>query len=209
MRNKHQQIWDRIVLMHLLHAAQSGGVVDNIKVQKLMFMAQVEGDSRGLSIAPYSFERRNYGPYSSELAGEVLLLEELCLVDPETRELTGHGQQLLKDLRREIEKSAAAREVLDVVFKICEQHKHRESRTELVEFVHGMVVPVAGWGNEPVVVRDIPLRVAILRPHDRYMMKHPPLPGHIIHEIENEFVVPHAERRHEDQTDRLSVCDTD
>lgn len=209
MRSKHQQIWDHIVLMHLLHAAQCGGGVDNLKIQKLMFMAQVGGDVRGLSVAPYSFDRRTYGPYSEELAGEVHKLEQLGLVDPETRELTAGGEQLLKDLRPALERSAAARVVLDVVVGVCEEHKHRDGLRDLVEFVHTMVVPVAGWGNEPMMVRDIPLHVHILRPHDRYMRKDAPLPAHILHEIEIEFVVPHVGRRHTGEHDRLGVCDTD
>jgi hypothetical protein len=193
MRTRSQEIWDRIVLLHLLQDAQQKKGVDNVKIQKLTFISEITGAAQKLKAAHYPFFRFTYGPYSKELANEVTLLEELCFINSESRELTDRAKLILKYVDPEVRQSGPANEVLAIVRRICTAYKGYESFPDLVNAVYDMVVPVAGWDNAESKIKDIPLCVDILRPDDLKASEVMPLPDDLIDDLEAEFLIP-AER---------------
>lgn len=216
MRTRPQEIWDRIVLLHLLQSAQIERGVDNIKVQKLMFISLAEGRSKGLRIAHYSFFRHTHGPYSKDLADELSLLEQLGFVNPESRELTDRAQQMLEYALPILKQSQAASEILAVVDDVCSSYKDLESLPHLVNFVHQMVVPVADWGNEHAAVRDVPLCVYILKPTALDSTEVTLLSQRLLHDLDDRFTVSADQLQLDNEMARVGhigrrfgICDTD
>jgi hypothetical protein len=216
MRTRPQEIWDRIVLLHLLEAARIERGVDTPKVQKLMFIALVEGKSKGLRVAHYSFFRHIHGPYSKDLADELLLLEQLGFVNPESRELTDRARQMLDFTLPSIRQSVAARDIFALVDDVCAAYKDLESLPHLVNFVHQMVVPVADWGNDQAAVRDVPLCVYILRPNVVDTMEATLLSERLLRDLDDKFSVSADHLQLENEMarvghmgQRFGICDTD
>jgi uncharacterized protein YwgA len=209
LRTQPQEIWDRIILLHLLQAAHGHAGVDNLKIQKLMFIAEIEGARRNLRAAHYPFFRHTHGPFSKELANEVVLLERLGLIDPESRELTDRAAPILQRASHDMDRSAKATEVLSIVNGVCADCKHLDSFPHLVNHVLDMVVPVAGWGNEPAAIRDVPLCVDILRPNDLHAMDVLPFDADLLGELEDAFSATADQHGLGSEMAHYSICDTD
>jgi hypothetical protein len=206
--HKPHEIWDRVLLLHVLRAAQTGKIADNLRIQKLMFLCEAEGASRGVSVGHYAFERAAHGPFSAELAQDVHLLERHCLVDPETRELTKRAKAALDFVAPEIAKSDEAKKSVELIEAVCAKHKGRESFPELVEVVEEIELPVAGWGNERAKVKDVPMHVHMLRPHNEHAMEAPPIGANALRHIEYEFFAA-DQLEPESELAGFGVCDTD
>jgi hypothetical protein len=80
MRNEGQ-IWDQIFLLNLFSCSDER--LDNLKIQKIVFLTEIEGRNRNFAAANFPFFRYHFGPYSKVAANTVRKLEVFGFVDPE------------------------------------------------------------------------------------------------------------------------------
>jgi|ERR1035437_579797 uncharacterized protein YwgA len=161
-----QNAWNKISLLVMLHYAhQKRGIfVDNLRVQKTAFLTELRGRERHLKAAYYEFFRCKLGPFSKGLANDVASLELLGFIDSESRELTERGKYLCRYVKPEIEKSASAKEAIEIAKAIGDSLRTLSS-PRIVNKVYAMCVPVDGMGNRVVRIQDIPLNTDILIPN--------------------------------------------
>jgi hypothetical protein len=77
MRTATEEAWDQIFLLSLF--AGSDEPLDNLKVQKVVFISEDEARRDGILAAHFPFYRNKFGPYSPVLANDVRRLED-CTV---------------------------------------------------------------------------------------------------------------------------------
>ena len=194
MRTLGQQCWDKFVLLRLFREISSAS--GNLKAQKLVFLAQLQGQQTGIALSHFRFFRYQLGPYSAFLANDITALEGVGVVTKSTKRLTNRGQFLhdyilgaLKDDGREGLATAA----LGIVDGIARRYGGRTGRS-LMDHVYGLNVPVVDYGGQRVLVAEIPTGLDILDPaHTDNLEDIQPLPPDLINDIQSELAIP-AER---------------
>jgi uncharacterized protein YwgA len=176
-----QQYWDYVFLLNL--GSCSGEPLDNLKIQKLTFISEDTARQREkLKAANFSFFRYNQGPYSKELADAVRELENLGLIDPETRVPTERGRYVLDYVEEFVNESKPAQHALRILGETCKKYKKVKS-SKLVNVVYDMKVPVAQFDGKIMKVRDIPKNIDIIRPGSENLTDFSVFPQDIIEDL--------------------------
>ena len=78
MRKPHDISIDRTLLVYVLHLAASNEclMVSDVKVQQLIFLAELQMLGKGLRGLHYEFMRFPYGAFSKELDNDLLALRK-------------------------------------------------------------------------------------------------------------------------------------
>src|SRR5271154_2293413 len=106
MRTFANEAWDQVFLLALFSGANEP--LDNLKIQKVVFLTEEEARKQKLIAAHFPFFRNKFGPYSPLLANTVRKLEDCCFIYPETRQPTKRGQYILDYVADDIEESKSA-----------------------------------------------------------------------------------------------------
>ncbi len=178
------QIWDQIFLLNLFSCSEEP--LDNLKIQKIVFVSEIEGRNRNFAVANYPFFRFHYGPYSKVAANTVRKLEVFGFVDPEFHKPTERGQYVLDYVSEFITHSSKAVEALKILQATCKQYRDTKS-SQLVNIVYGMKVSVVGMGGKMMTVREIPECVDIIVPAEEKLETFIPFPEDLFGDLVTEF----------------------
>jgi uncharacterized protein YwgA len=184
MQNAEMEVWDSAFLLALFACSQEP--LDNLKIQKIVFISENEAREEKLKAANFTFFRYNLGPYSKELANKVRMLEDANFIDPETRRPTSRGEYVLDYLSECTGESPEIARALEILYKVCKKYRGTRS-SRLVDAVYKMEVPVTGLNGQLMKVRDIPLCTDILDPERENLPKSPSLPQEMIDDLKVEF----------------------
>jgi len=194
MATKAQSAWNKIALLEVLEAAHNSGrkLVDNVAIQKLTFLAELQGRKVDLKSAYYRFFRFKHGPFSKELLNDVTYLERYGFIDPENRELLDRGRYLIGYVQTEIEASELASQTLGIINEIAENWKDFKGWS-IVDKVYELKVPVDGMGQQKMLVADIPLNTDILVPDWSHERDVQPFSMETVEDIQSELLIPWSE----------------
>ena len=156
-----QEVWNQLFLLALFRCSEEP--LDNLKIQKVVFISEDEGRKRGIAAADFKFFRFNLGPYSKAIANDVRKLEAFGFIDPETRQPTERGKYILEYLAEIISESQPAKLSLEILDSVCEQYRSVKS-SRLVDIVYDRTVPVSAYNGTEMKVKDIPACTDIINP---------------------------------------------
>jgi hypothetical protein len=74
MRTPNQIIVDRALLLYVLHAAESHGLLSDVKLQQLCFLCELQTFGKGFKGFHFEFFRFAYGAFSKDLDNDLLSL---------------------------------------------------------------------------------------------------------------------------------------
>lgn len=190
IRNRKQTIWDYAATLKLFDEVNKVGAMDgNLKLQKLSFLAELEGSNQGLACLHFRFFRYTYGPYSIDVAAGVDQLTSLGFCTA-SRKLTKRGQFFLDYIRPEVEHSDLALQAYEV-FKQTARDYGKRGGMRLKEMIYNMVVPVYELGGESMKVVDIPFHADIFVPTCEHNLKEVvPFDEGLIGDLEEELRIP-------------------
>lgn len=178
------QIWDKVFLLNLFNCSEEP--LDNLKIQKIVFLSEMEGRNREFAVANYPFFRYHYGPYSKVAANDVRKLEVFGFVDPEFHRPTARGRYVLDYVHEFVKHSAKAIEALEILQATCDKYRDTKS-SKLVDIVYGMKVSVVGMSGKVMAVREIPECVDIIVPAEEKLETFVPFPQDLLDDLVTEF----------------------
>jgi uncharacterized protein YwgA len=184
MRNEEQEIWDQVFLLNLFGC--SGEPLDNLKIQKIVFISEDEARKQKLAAAHFPFFRFNLGPYSKVVANDVRKLEDFGFIDPETRRPTERGEYVLAYIAECVSVSERAKTALGILDGVCTEYRYTKS-SDLVDIVYNRSVSVVGLNGEVMKVRDIPLCTDILFPVEERLGEPIHLSAELVSDLRTEF----------------------
>jgi uncharacterized protein YwgA len=184
MASVQQLFWDHVFLLNLFKC--SAEPLDNLKIQKMVFLSEVEGRARNFATANFPFFRYHFGPYSKVAANLVRKLEVFGFVDPEFHQPSERGEYVLDYVQEFIRQSPRAVEALEILHAMCEKYRDTKS-SALVDIVYGMKVSVIGMGGRVMTVRDIPECVDIIVPAEEKLETFIPFPKDLLDDLATEF----------------------
>lgn len=160
-RTPAEEIWDQIFLLNLFGCSPEP--LDNLKIQKVVFVSEDEGRRKGLATAHFPFFRYNLGPYSKVIANDVRRLEDFGFIDKETLQPTDRGRYVLQYVASLVDHSKSAKESLGILQSVCKRYRDTKS-SRLVNIVYDMKVPVLGFDGKVMRVKEIPANTDIIDP---------------------------------------------
>jgi hypothetical protein len=183
-RSDSQELWDQFFLLSLFQCSDEP--LDNLKIQKIIFISEDKARREKLAAAHFPFFRYNLGPYSKVVANDVRRLEDLGFIEPETKKPTKRGQFVLAYLDEFAQASKEASQALSILGGVCKSYRDFRS-SQLVDAVYGMEVSVIGLNGEIMRVRDIPLCTDILDPNREHLKDFSALPDDVVEDLKTEF----------------------
>lgn len=184
MASVQQLFWDHVFLLNMFQF--SAEPLDNLKIQKLVFVTEDRARTEKFAAADFPFFRFTYGPFSKYLAEDVRFLEDSGFVDSEYRHPTERGQFILDYVGEFIKHSPQAVEALRLLYAVCQEYRDTKSST-LVDIVHRMKVSVVGLGGEVMAVQDVPRCMDIIVPEQERLSLEIPFPADLIEDLKIEF----------------------
>jgi len=184
MRNEEQEIWDQVFLLNLFGCSEEP--LDNLKIQKIVFISEDEARKIKLAAAHFPFFRYNLGPYSKVLANDVRKLEDFGFIDPETKHPTERGEYILAYVKECTSTSKQATTVLEILKGVCTEYRYTRS-SDLVDIVYNRSVSVVGLNGEVMKVRDIPPCIDILFPVEERLAEPIRFPKELVSDLQTEF----------------------
>jgi len=180
MRSTIEEAWDQIFLLALF--ASSKEPLDNLKIQKVVFISEDEARKNQLLAAHFPFYRNKFGPYSPLLANDVRKLEDWGFIYPETRQPTDRGKYLLEYVADGIQESRTASTSLEIL--AATQKKYQDMGSfALKDAVYEMRVSVVGLKGTVMAVKEIPMRTTILHPALERLNDSASLPNDLLDDI--------------------------
>lgn len=189
MRTLGQNIWDYVATLSLFSAVNNIDQIDgNLKIQKLVFLSELEGLNKNIITTHFRFFRYQYGPYSPVLADDVKTLIKQGFITTK-HILTKRAQFVLDYTKDAIDSSTPARKVLTLLNEIAKKYGRR-SGPWLTDLVYGLEVPVHDFNRKLMKVRDIETGFDIVVPtRTPNISKIEPFSEDLINDLKEEFAI--------------------
>ncbi len=163
MKTEKQKISEALLLLRILH--KDNNILGNLKLQKEVFLTELNLLQSDLGGLYYKYFRYNLGPYSKELAENFKWLAERGFVHKTTYSLTERGIYLVEFMEgvlREYKKNA---KIFDLVDSTVSQYRDYNGY-KLTNVVYNLKVAPHDLPDEEIKVKDIPVFTDILVAED-------------------------------------------
>ena len=163
MRTPHHIAIDRALLVYTLHLAESKdcSMVSDVKVQQLIFLAELQMLGKGLRGWHYEFMRFPYGAFSKELDNDLLALRKKERL--QNFDVVGQAKECLPLLEQSIAGVEANERIMDVLETVAETYGPQDVG-EITASVENVEMSVVDLPEETLHVRDVPFHVIVLVP---------------------------------------------
>lgn len=163
MRKQKEVYIDYILLLYLLHYCQEKkSLIDGpLKLQKLVFISELNMTNKSEKGLHFKFFRYNYGPYSKELAEDHKELKNLGLVS--AYRTSNKGIEILKLLWDAIQ---AEKKNSDITHEITEaiDRYGKYAGSQLVNMVYNMKMEPHDMPGHTMRIKDIPTFTDLIVP---------------------------------------------
>jgi len=159
------RVVNNILLLHLIEKANSIGCVeDNLKLQKLVYLAQKKLIEKKFKVFSYNFFRWDKGPFSADVNNDLNSLTSRGLIKKRWPiRLTKEGTELLDSCSELVEENEAFIRIIDEVISDFAEY----TPEEIKEYVYEMSVFVPRL-REVMTIAEIPRGTLILfKPSDK------------------------------------------
>ncbi len=184
MKTKDQRIAEAVLLLRVLH--KDNNILGNLKLQKEIFLAEVDFLEKGLGGLYYKFFRYNYGPYSNDLHTDYMTLANKGFIHKTTYTLTDRGKYLVEfvdGICRDHKNNARVFHALD---RIVEKYRPYNG-TQLKSLVYNLKIEPDDMPGRKMRIEDIPVFTDLILPEYRHYKYCLEVPSHVLADIEEEL----------------------
>jgi uncharacterized protein YwgA len=155
-----ERVTNILLLLYLIDQANAKGKVeDELKLQKLAFLAEKELVKRRLKALSYNFFRWLKGPFSKNLRLDLILLTQSGFVRNENNriELTEKAREVLSNCQELLDVNKHFLKSIDAITDTYSQHPS----DDIKELVYSMEIMVPRV-RQIMIIKDIPMRQLML-----------------------------------------------
>ena len=164
MRKPQEITIDRTLLIYGLHLAQEQecSMVSDVKVQQLIFLAELQMFGKGVRGLHYEFMRFPYGAFSKDLDNDLLALRKKERL--QNFDVVGQAEECIPLLDEEVVSGVEANEqVMEILQSVVETYGPQDVG-EITKSVEDVEISVVDRPEEKLCVRDIPFHSIVLVP---------------------------------------------
>lgn len=163
MRTPQDISIDRTLLVYVLRLAESKefSMVSDVKVQQLIFLAELQILGKGLRGLHYEFMRFPYGAFSKDLDNDLLALRKKERL--QNFDVVGQAEDCIPLLEESIAGVEANEQIMEILDTVVETYGPQDVG-EITTSVENVEISVVDRPEEKLCVRDIPFHVIVLVP---------------------------------------------
>ena len=164
MRKPQEITMDRALLVYALYLAgeKECAMVSDVKVQQLVFLAELQMLGKGVCGLHYEFMRFPYGAFSKDLDNDLLALRKKERL--QNFDVVGSAEECIPLLDEEAAAGAEANEqVMEILQSVVETYGPQDVG-EITKSVEDVEISVVDRPEEKLCVRDIPFHSIVLVP---------------------------------------------
>ncbi len=164
MRTPHNIMIDRTLLVYALRMVQEKewAMVSDVKVQQLIFLAELQMLGKGVRGLHYAFMRFPYGAFSKDLDNDLLALRKKERL--QNFDVVGRAEECLPLLSDEaLAGDEVNEQILEILKSVVETYGPQDVG-EITKSVEDVEISVTGRPEEKLCVRDIPFHSIVLVP---------------------------------------------
>lgn len=164
MRTPREITIDRTLLVYGLYLAQENAcsMVSDVKLQQLVFLAELQMLGKGVRGWHYEFMRFPYGAFSKDLDNDLLALRKKERL--QNCDVVGPAEECIALLDEEMTSGGEANEqVMEILRSVVETYGPQEVG-EITKSVEDVEISVTDRPEETLCVRDIPFHSIVLVP---------------------------------------------
>jgi len=163
MRKPNDITIDRTLLIHVLHLVEEKefSIVSDVKLQHLVFLAELQMLGKGLRGFHYEFMRYPYGVLSRDLDNDLLAMrkkEQLQNFD-----VVGEVEACLPLLEEAIPGVEAHEQIMEIIQTVIETYGGQDLG-EIAKSVEDVEISVVDRPEDKLLILDIPFHSIILVP---------------------------------------------
>jgi hypothetical protein len=163
MRKPNDIIIDRALLIYVLHLSESKefSMVSDVKLQHLVFLAELQMLGKGLRGFHYEFMRYPYGVFSRDLDNDLLAMRKKeQLQNFDVMEPTGDCLPLLEAAIPGVE---AHEQIMEIIQTVVETYGGQDLG-EIAKSVENVEISAVDKPEEKLLILDIPFHAMMLVP---------------------------------------------
>lgn len=162
MRKPQEITIDRALLVYGLYLAgeKDCSMVSDVKVQQLIFLAELQMLGKGVRGLHYEFMRFPYGAFSKDLDNDLLALRKKERL--QNFDVVGSAEECIPLLDEEVA-GEANEQVMEILQAVVETYGPQDVG-EITKSVEDVEISVVDRPEEKLCVRDIPFHSIVLVP---------------------------------------------
>ncbi len=163
MRKPNDITIDRTLLIYVLHLAESKefSMVSDVKLQHLVFLAELQMLGKGLRGFHYEFMRYPYGVFSKDLDNDLLAMRKKVRL--ENFDIVGQAADCIPLLEEAIPGVEAHEQIMEIIQAIVETYGSQDLG-EIAKSVEDVEISVVDRPEDKIIILDIPFHSMMLVP---------------------------------------------
>lgn len=184
MKTEKQKIAQTVLLLRILQ--KDNNIFGNLKLQKEVFLSELNLLNSKLGGLYYKYFRYTFGPYSKELAETFKVLRNRGFVHKTTYTLTERGTYFVEFVEGVIANYKQNSKILDALDSTVAEYR-KCNGYQLTNTVYNMKIAPHDFPNEKMKIKDIPIFCDILVPDKSQTRINLDIPSHILNDIKAEL----------------------
>jgi len=164
MRKPHEMTIDRGLLLYLLQLAEPFGLLTDVKLQQLAFLAELQMFGKRLKGLHFEFYRFAYGAFSKDLDNDLLSLRKKERI--ENFSVSEKAEEALKIIGDAIEGEETNHNIAEILQAIIQTYAPQETGaiTQSVEKVELILPQEPDKPTQSLPIRDVSFHSSLLVP---------------------------------------------
>ena len=161
MRKPVEVTSDRALLIYMLHLTEDMGLMSDVKLQQLLFLAELQMLGKGLKGLHWEFVRFPYGAFSKDVDNDLLFLRRKERI--QNFDVIGDAEEVVELIDKALEDNEPNEQTMEVIRTIVETYGPQDT-SEIMSSVEAVELSPADNPEEKLAIRDISFHTIMLVP---------------------------------------------
>jgi hypothetical protein len=161
MRKPVEVTSDRALLIYTLHLTESMGLMSDVKLQQLLFLAELQMLGKGLKGLHWEFVRFPYGAFSKDVDNDLLFLRRKERI--QNFDVTEDAEAVVELVDKVVDGHEANEQIMEVLRTVVETYGPQDT-SEIMSSVEAVELSPADNPEQKLAIRDISFHTIMLVP---------------------------------------------
>jgi hypothetical protein len=161
MRKPIEVTSDRALLIYTLHLTESMGLMSDVKLQQLLFLAELQMLGKGFKGLHWEFVRFPYGAFSKDVDNDLLFLRRKERI--QNFDVTEEANPVIELVDKAITEHESNQQIMDMIRTVVEAYGQQDT-SEIMSSVEAVELSPADNPEQKLAIRDISFHTIMLVP---------------------------------------------
>ena len=161
MRKPIQVTSDRAFLIYTLHLTESMGLMSDVKLQQLLFLAELQMLGNGFKGLHWEFVRFPYGAFSKDVDNDLLFLRRKARI--QNFDVTEDAEDVVALVDQVVNGNEANEKIMEIIRTVVDIYGQQDT-SEIMSSVEAVELSPADDPEQKLAIRDISFHTIMLVP---------------------------------------------